>query len=349
MQNDKIRKLERYFGWAVKRLALLLYDICVVNAAYYLALVIRFYVNGEFRQVALDRYLPAFAKFAPYYTVICVIVFIFFQLYYNRWKHAGLHDLNRIFAANAVTAVAQIAGTLLFVDRMPITYYFIGATVQFFMITVSRFSYRLFVLEMARIRSSRHATMNVMIVGVGDTARTLRRQIENDRYNVARPVCIFSYKPWNSGRMMNGLPVVTDMDRLQEHLAKYKVKCVILADAIMPMEIRKKIREICQASNVEVQDFSGYLQQDGPGLTPKALLEHIGGPVDVMKDGKTVSYDDSEKALLELGGNYSVQSVSARDGRIVIELTNATVILNDVDKDWVKATEEETGKEISFF
>lgn len=349
MQSKKKSKFSMYLGWAVKRLVLVLFDFFVVNSSYFLALVVRFYVNNEFRAIAVNTYLPAFAKFAPYYTMISLIVFMLFKLYNNLWKHAGLHDLNRIFAANAVTTVVQVAGTLMFVQRMPITYYFIGSALQFLMITASRFSYRFFALENARLRVRNRAKLNVMIVGIGETARILRSQIENDSTNVARPVCIFSYNDSPSSRMINGLPVVGELSKMPEYFRKYQIKCVILADSIMPVDVRKQIRDICQKNGVEVQDFSGYLKGEGSGLTPKALLECVSGPVNLVINGKPASYENSEKALMELHGNYSVQKVCAENNRVVIELTNAAIILNDVHKDWVKDTEEETGNEISFF
>ena len=50
------------------RLALVLFDAVAVNLAYYMALVIRFYVNYEFNEWAV-KYVPAFWKFVPYYTL----------------------------------------------------------------------------------------------------------------------------------------------------------------------------------------------------------------------------------------------------------------------------------------
>ena len=119
-----------YLGWLAKRLVMLAYDIFVVNISYYLALVIRFWVNNNFRPIANNVYIPAYENFTPYYTILTIIVFIVFQLYSSKWKFAGLNDLNRILSANIVTAIIHVLGTILFVQRMPITYYCIGAFIQ---------------------------------------------------------------------------------------------------------------------------------------------------------------------------------------------------------------------------
>lgn len=349
MQNENVSKAGVYFGWFVKRMALVLYDVFVVNMSYYLALVIRFYVNNEFRTIAAEQYLPAFITYAPFYTVISLIIFAAMKLYTNHWKQAGLQDFNRLFVANALTSVVQIGGTLLFVCRMPLSYYFIGAVLQLMLIAASRFGYRLIVMESARIRFLSRANMNVMIVGVGETARVLRNQLENDGTNVARPVCIFSYNGVMAGKIANGLPVLSDVKKMADHLRRYQVECVILADPVMPAEIRSQIREQCQKDNVEVQDFSGYLRADGSEMVLRTVLEHISGPVTVVADGKNIACENGADALMRLSGNYSVKKISAENDRVMVELTSATTILNDVHQDWVKDTERETGNEISFF
>lgn len=347
--SEKASKFGGYFSWAVKRLALLLFDIVVVNLSYFLALVVRFYVNREFRAIAVEKYLPAFWEFAPFYTVLCVVVFVLFKMYNSRWKHAGLHDLNSIFSANVVTAAIHIVGTLLFVCRMPITYYFIGAVLQFLLIAASRFAYRLFVLEGSRIRRLSNAKLNVMIVGEGETARILRSQIEADSTNVARPVCMFSYHGASAGKLINGLPVVTDVAKLEEHFSKYQVKCVILADSLMPADVRKQIREACKKNSVEVQDFSGYLNNDGRNFTLKRLMEYARGPVEIKLDGKVQSFQNGEQALMAYPGKYEVKTIYANADKVGVEIVGRTMILNDTNAEWIKDAQDKNGEEISFF
>lgn len=349
MSNEKPSKASIYMGWAIKRLALILFDILAVNASYYLALVVRFYVGGEFRPVALERYLPAFWTFAPYYTVLCIVVFAMCGLYSSRWRHAGLYDLNRIFLANVVTAVAHIGGTLLFVERMPITYYFIGAAVQLMAITASRFACRLVILEMSRLRQLSGAKMNVMIVGVGETARIFRNQIERDGNNAARPVCMFAYHDTSSSNMVNGLPVLHDVKKLDEHFSRYQIKCVILADSLMPAEIRKQIREACQKNDIEVQDFSGYMTSGNSSITLQKLMEYVHGPVEIKSDGEAELFQNGEQALMAYPGKYEIRKLYVHGDAFGVEIASKTVILNDTNADWIRDAEEKSGTEISFF
>ena len=73
--------MKRIWENILRDLWVMLLDIIAVNLAYYLALLIRFYVNHEMYTVAADFYLPAFLRFAPFYTVLALIVFAVFRLY----------------------------------------------------------------------------------------------------------------------------------------------------------------------------------------------------------------------------------------------------------------------------
>lgn len=98
-------------------------DVLAVNASYFLALLVRFYVNSQLRPVAVERYLPNLQAFAPWYTVISIIVFMGWRLYGGMWRYAGINDMNRIIAANVCTAAVHVVGSIAFFTRMPITYY----------------------------------------------------------------------------------------------------------------------------------------------------------------------------------------------------------------------------------
>ena len=115
-----------YIRWFLIRFALVIYDFIAVNAAHYLALVIRFYVAKEFHSVAA-YYFEAYHQYLLIYTFFCLAVFSFCKLYSGIWKYAGFNDLNRIMLANAFCFAAHVGGTLLFKMRMPITFYCIGA------------------------------------------------------------------------------------------------------------------------------------------------------------------------------------------------------------------------------
>lgn len=342
MQNNKFL----YTRWVLLRLALAVFDVFAVNVSFYLAILTRFYVANEFHSVAAG-YVNAFISFAPYYTVFCLAVFACFRLYSGMWRYAGLNDMNRIVLANLVAFAGQIIGSLLFVRRMPITYYVIGSVTQFILIAASRFGYRLVVMEMGRLKKGEKPAFRAMIVGSGETGRIVLKQME--RENAAIPVCVLNYRAGTFGTLLDGVPVVSGVENLQSAAKKYQISLVILADSLMPSEVREEIKDLCRKANLEVQDFSGYFQNGTADLTLKALAERCSGALELVIDGKSQKFADGEQALMSIAGKYIVKSVSAKRDTLMIELHSSKVVPNDLNENWVKDQEKTTGEEISFF
>ena len=233
---------------------IILLDIIAVNAAYFLALLLRFYVNYEFRPT-VSFYLTDFTSFAPFYTVLCIIVFWLFRLYGGMWQYAGLNDMNRIIGASLTTAVIHIIGTALFIRRMPITYYIIGAILQFLFITLIRFGYRIWLVEKKKIAGSRKSGSPAMVIGAGEAARRMVMDLDNsDAY---RPVCILDSKGGTYGRMMDGIPVYGGIDRLPNVISQYDIRHIFIADPLLQPELKSEIEKICRDKDIELQDY-GY-------------------------------------------------------------------------------------------
>ena len=113
--------MKKIWNALARDLWVLILDLIAVNLSYFLALLIRFYVNFQLRPVAVNDYLPAFMQFAPIYTILCLVIFCAFRLYGGIWRYAGINDINRIIIANMCAALVMVIGTALFVRRMPIT------------------------------------------------------------------------------------------------------------------------------------------------------------------------------------------------------------------------------------
>lgn len=337
-----------YVRWFVIRFILVVYDILAVNASFYLALLTRFYVAKEFHSVAA-QYIEAYTQYAPYYTGFCLIIFFCFKLYSGMWKYAGFNDLNRILGANLICFAAHVAGTILFVKRMPITFYCIGAVLQFCLIAASRFSYRLLLVEKDKVFSgSKDAAINAMVVGAGATGKVVLKILEQE--NTIRPVCALDYKGAGFGSLLDGVPVVNGLDNLKNAVKKYRVNFVIIASTAMPQETREKVKELCKEENLEVQDYSGFFHQGvGSNIALRSLAQYMEGPVELVLNGVHQKYADSEQALLNTAGRYVIKSISAKSDTLVVELTDYSVVQNDLNADWVKDQEKETGEAISFF
>ena len=106
-----------------------------------------------------------------------------------------------------------------------------------------------------------------MIVGTGETARMVRRQLEEDPNSGVDVICAYTYKDSEIGILVDGIPALGYVDKFEDHIKRYRVKRVILADPFLPMSIREHIKTTSQETGVEIQDFSGFLRYDNSGLS----------------------------------------------------------------------------------
>ena len=180
-------KKKHFKHWEFVAFYLLLYDILAVNLAYFMALWLRF--DLKYSLIPGD-YLAAFLKFAPIYTFFCVAIFFVLRLYKSLWRFAGFSEFNRIFASSVITTAFQAVGITVFFRRMPISYYMMGAVIQFGLITVVRFSYRYITMQKARRVKQQLALHNAMIIGAGAAGQVIIRELRSSTESTAKPVCV---------------------------------------------------------------------------------------------------------------------------------------------------------------
>lgn len=258
---------------AVKAM-MMIYDALAVNIAYFSALVLRYYVTFEFNPDAVV-FLNTFRKFAPYYGVICVAVFYVFRLYNTMWKFGGLRDLNRIILACIVTALIQILGTRIFLIQMPETYYVLGFVIQVGLIVLVRFAYRLYLLERNTAEAKRKASTNVMVIGIGGVGQFAWNQIEQD--GSMKVACVVSSNEEWPNQYLNGVPVISGLNNLEQVVEKKNIRYVIIADETLTEEDNEKIRSICDNKDIEVQDFIEFLQSSNDAEAPIAVVDNTDG------------------------------------------------------------------------
>lgn len=302
--NNIVTFLTKLWRAITQDLWVVLLDVLAVNASYFLALLIRFYVNFQLRPVAVERYLPNLVAFAPWYTVISIVIFMIWRLYGGMWRYAGINDMNRIIAANVCAAIVQIVGSIAFFTRMPITYYIIGAVLQFVMTTTTHFAYRVLLTEKKRLGGKRLEKVLVIVVGAGENGRRVVKSLEEtDSYH---PVAVIG----NSAGMMDGTPIYP-LSEMADVIAKHKVKSVFIADPLLTNAQREEINRI--ADGLDIHDYTGYFSNLGGRLSLTELLAVVHSPVSIVVNGATKRYEDGTAALEELKAKYTVEEIKGQD------------------------------------
>ena len=299
--------------WQFISLCLTAYDAIAIAFSYIFALLIRF--DFQFSQIP-QEYFACYRKFIPVYIIICLIVFRIMRLYRSIWRFASIRELENVFFATAVTVPLHIVLTVFFVRRMPISYYMVGAIMQFGTVLVIRFSYRFVLLERS-IRTKREAdATHIMLIGAGQAGQMILRDIQRQKETKEQVVCIIDDNRNKWGRLIEGVRVVGGRNDILESVEKYNVQKIYVAIPSASIANKRDILNICKETNCELMSLPGMYQLTTGEITTSQLqavsLEDLLGR-DVIK----VNLDEIAeylrgKVVLVTGGGGSIGSELCR-------------------------------------
>ena len=298
--------------WHVIALLLAVYDIIAVNISYFLALWLRF--DCVISRIGTP-YLDAFFRFAPIYTVFSIAVFLILRLYNSLWRFASYRELLRVITASLITAVFHIIFITLLFRRMPISYYFFGALIQFVLVLGVRFSYR-FVLLLRQNRVKDEPTKRVMLIGAGAAGQMILRDLHHAETRRDKVVCIIDDNPNKWHRDIDGVPVVGGRDDILSAVQNYKVDKIYLAIPSITAGERRDILNICKETDCELKNLPGIYQLVSDTVTVKEMkdvsIEDLLGRDPICAD-MTEAYEMIHgKVVMVTGGGGSIGSELCR-------------------------------------
>ena len=296
-------------------IALLLYDMVVVNGSYFAALWLRFDLRFS---VIPDYYLQPFLKFAPFYTIFCILLFSYLRLYRSVWRFASHNELARILIGSVISCTFHGAAiTLLFV-RMPISYYLFGAIIQFGAMTGIRFSYRFILLE-RELRLSRRSDVqreNIMLIGAGNAGQMILRDIRMAKETDGRVQCIIDDNPVKWNRYIDGVRIVGGRDEILSSAEKYKIDKIYVAIPSAPAADKREILNICKETGCEVRTLPGMYQLINGDVSVNALkkvaIEDLLGREQIKVEFSEITGYLAGKVVLVTGGGGSIGSELVR-------------------------------------
>lgn len=314
--GQRVKKY-RVEHWQKIALYLIIYDVIVANASYFVGLLLRF----DFQFSSIPReYLIAFIKFAPLYSMITVEVFAMMRLYNSLWRFASFSELNRISAAWGIMTTVHIVGITLLFERMPISYYIFGAIIQLFMTVVVRFGYRFVNMERSRRDKIAMVTQRVMIIGAGECGQAVLKELKTTSKLSAVPCCVIDDNPNKWNRLMEGVPIVGGREEILNAVEKYKIDLILFAIPSATPKQRKSILNICKESSCELKSFPG-LYQVAKGEVVLSKMKHVAVDDLLGRDPIKVNMEEifqyiKGKRILVTGGGGSIGSELCRQERM---------------------------------
>lgn len=294
-------------------LLLLIYDIVAINLSYFFALWLRF--DCKFTAIP-ELYLEPAIKIVPLYTFVMLVTLASMRLYQSVWRYASVPELLRVFSASIIGAATQILGTLLFLQRMPISYYLIGWILMFAALTVSRFGYRAARMIYRENKKKNHKGKNVMIIGAGEAGKELLDELLRSNHLNVKPKCFIDDDSNKHGKYISDVPIVGGRNEIMAAAQKYEIDQIILAIPTLTTKVRRDILTICKETGCELMSVPGIYQLVN-GEVAVSNLKKVSVEDLLGRDPIKVNIDEilgyvKGKVILVTGGGGSIGSELCR-------------------------------------
>ena len=206
----------------------------------------------------------------------------------------------------------------LVLERMPISYHFFGALVQFGLLLVIRFSYRFVLMERSRHTAAmqKRTASRVMLIGAGSAGQMILRDLHRDPEYHERVLCIIDDNRNKWGRDIDGVPIVGGREHILLNAEKYKIEKIYMAIPSATPQQRRDLLDICKETDCELKNLPSMYQFVNGIVTADAMrevdAEDLLGRESVKVDMEEIYRFLTDKVILVTGGGGSIGSELCR-------------------------------------
>ncbi|NQU75073.1 MAG: polysaccharide biosynthesis protein [Planctomycetes bacterium] len=266
-----------------------------------------------------------FLPFLPYILVTKSIIFASLKLLRDRWRYASIHDVWRILEASWIFLVVTFVVVVLtyylpqLLGRERLYSYSRGVLMldflsTVFLVCVARLGVRIYHEELRPI--SAEGVNRVMIVGAGNAAETLIREInrmDEERYRV---IGLVDDDPTKQGLNIHGVGVLGTTDQIKQLCEEYEIDEILIA---MPSASQKQLRRVvslCRGTNLKFKAMPGVSDLINERFTVSQIREvdinDLLGRETVNLDHEAISRFISHRRVLVTGAGGSIGSEMCR-------------------------------------
>ena len=312
-----MNKKKEPFNYAklYRRVGLIIYDILSVIIASYLSLLMRY--EFKFSSVP-EHFLTPVTTFLPINILITLAIFYLFKMYDSLWAYAGEREMQNLVMACTLSGVIDAIGLQFFkADKQPVpqSCYFLYTFLLITIIFASRFSYR-FLRSRKHMAENRNNSKAVMIIGAGEAANIIIKDIQTSNYSTMSIKCIIDDDRNKWGKYIQGIRVVGGREKIEECADLYDIDEIIVAIPSVSRQELKKILDICKNTNCKLRSLPGMYQLVNGEVNVSRLrdveVEDLLGRDPISVDIDSIAGYVKGKVVLVTGGGGSIGSELCR-------------------------------------
>ena len=298
----------------------------MINVCAFMAILIRF--DLSFNNIP-THYLDAILAYVPWNTVITILIFYCCRLYHSLWKYASIDEVTNVMIGCILAAAAQYIGIHVMNLHVPRSYYPLSMVFLMVGVVGTRFIYRFLRLLSNRYHGAKKS--RIMIIGAGEAANVIIREITVSQYVDGSVVCIIDDNRSKVGRYIQGVKIVGTRHKIVEAARKYEITDIIIAIPTAPRKEIRSILEICKETNCTLKILPGIYQLINEEVSVSRLrtveIEDLLGREPVRIDAREVSDFLRGKIVMVTGGGGSIGSELCRQ---IASFSPAKLIIVDI-------------------
>lgn len=293
----------------------LIFDILLVPLAIYMSFVLRLEAFN------LASYWQAWAHFSLVATVATPLVFCVFGIYRRYWRYASFEEVLLLCGA---TSLAMMAAAIVFVlidailpvvTAIPRSIPFIVLPIAASFVSIPRLLVRIGAARERRRRATDRPAP-VLIMGAGDAASVIVREIQRNPKLGMEVVGLLDDDPHKRGLRLHGIEVLGDRHAIPSLVAQHKVRQVIIAMPSAPGKAVREIMHICEMVGVAVRIVPGVHELIDGTISVSKLrtiqIEDLLRRTPVQTDTAAVRTLVAGRRVLVTGGGGSIGSELCR-------------------------------------
>lgn len=300
----------------IRRIFLIVYDICAVVVASYASLLIRF--DFSFASIP-DEYEHIVITHLPLTILLTLLIFWICRLYSSLWTYAGAVEVINIALAGIADGFLNMM-MIIFFNRevsvpLPRSYYALYTMFLTALVVVSRYSYR-GVRAVVRKRVNNGKGRNTLIIGAGDAGVALIREIRNSEWLQKKVVGVIDDDSNKVGNYVQGVKIIGSRNKIIDAVRELNVEEIIVAMPSASAQEIKKILDICKETGCELKRLPGMYQLVNGEVSINKLkdvdVNDLLGRDPVKVELSSIMEYVSGKVVLVTGGGGSIGSELCR-------------------------------------
>ena len=310
----------------IRRLFLVVLDILIINITSFMALWTRFdFSIGNIE----PRYISELLEYVPINTIITLGVFWIFKLYHSLWKFASVDELMNIIFATTASEIIQYTGMRFMHIEIPRSYFPLHLIFMAGLVICSRFAYRF--LRRASNQYHCESSHRIMVIGAGDAANILIREMINSSYLDGKVVCAIDDDKLKIGKYIQGIKIVGNRNTILENVEKYGITDIIIAMPSASQKNTHDILNICKETSCKLKILPGVYQLINEEVSVSRLknvdIEDLLGRDPIETNLDDVMGYVSGKVVMVTGGGGSIGSELCRQ---IVKYNPKQLIIIDI-------------------